>query len=262
MGAFWAKPGVGPTRINHAPELGFVGVPTLLGLLCLVGGFLGPQLTHVLEPYAASVPTGEHGHGLALWHGFTLPLGLSALALLGGALLFWRRRRSRGCDVPARAEADEFYRRSMRSIDWLAVETTARTQRARSPSTCPRSRRRSPVGHGVLMTVREWPSEVVWFDRPGQLVVGGVTAAAGIMLVSYRGRVRAFLTLGVTGYGTALLFLLHGAPDPALTQVLVETASLLMPFLLGGRCRSSSPTACCSPPAGGGWCWRSASERR
>ena len=233
-GAFWAKPGVGPTRINHAPELGFVGVPTLLGLLCLAGGFLGPQLTHVLEPYAASVPTGEHGHGLALWHGFTLPLGLSALALLGGALLFWRREAISRVQAtfPRVLEADEFYRRSMRSIDWLAVETTARTQRGSLALYLSAILTTLVVlVGGVLMTVREWPSQVVWFDRPGQLVVGGVTAAAGIMLVSTRGRVRAFLTLGVTGYGTALLFLLHGAPDLALTQVLVETASLLM-FLL------------------------------
>jgi multicomponent Na+:H+ antiporter subunit A len=43
-----------------------------------------------------------------------------------------------------------------------------------------------------------------------------------------RGRVRALLLVGATGYGTALLFLLHGGPDLALTQVLVETVSLIV----------------------------------
>lgn len=33
---------------------------------------------------------------------------------------------------------------------------------------------------------------------------------------------------GATGYGTAMLFALHGAPDLALTQVLVETTSLVI----------------------------------
>src|SRR5690606_15413281 len=33
---------------------------------------------------------------------------------------------------------------------------------------------------------------------------------------------------GVTGYGSAMLFLLHGAPDLALTQVLVETTTLVV----------------------------------
>ena len=37
---------------------------------------------------------------------------------------------------------------------------------------------------------------------------------------------RAVLLVGVTGYGVAMLFLLHGAPDLALTQVLVETVSI------------------------------------
>ena len=36
------------------------------------------------------------------------------------------------------------------------------------------------------------------------------------------------MLVGVTGYGTALLFLLHGAPDLALTQVLVETVTLVV----------------------------------
>ena len=52
---------------------------------------------------------------------------------------------------------------------------------------------------------------------------------------------------GVTGYGTALLFLLHGAPDLALTQVLVET--LTAGGLRAGAApaaRRTSPTARCS----------------
>ena len=36
------------------------------------------------------------------------------------------------------------------------------------------------------------------------------------------------LLVGVTGYGTAMLFLLHGAPDLALTQFLVETLTLVV----------------------------------
>ena len=43
-----------------------------------------------------------------------------------------------------------------------------------------------------------------------------------------RGRLRAVMLAGVTGYGVAVLFLLHGAPDLALTQVLVETVTLVV----------------------------------
>ena len=36
------------------------------------------------------------------------------------------------------------------------------------------------------------------------------------------------MLVGVTGYGVAMLFLLHGAPDLALTQMLVETVTLVI----------------------------------
>ena len=61
---------------------------------------------------------------------------------------------------------------------------------------------------------------------------------------------------GLTGYGTALLFLVHGSPDLALTQFLVETLSLVVFVLVlrrlpagsgraGCRCRSA-----CAWPSG------------
>ena len=46
-----------------------------------------------------------------------------------------------------------------------------------------------------------------------------------------RNRLAAVLTVGFTGYGIAMIFALHGAPDLALTQFLVETL-LLVVFVL------------------------------
>ena len=50
-------------------------------------------------------------------------------------------------------------------------------------------------------------------------------------MVAQRRRFVAVLMLGTIGYGMAVIFLLQGAPDLALTQVLVETISLVV-FLL------------------------------
>ena len=60
--------------------------------------------------------------------------------------------------------------------------------------------------------------------------------------------------VGVTGYGCAVLFVLHGAPDLALTQVLVETVTPRR--LRAGAApaaRSTSPTGRCGRPATPGW---------
>lgn len=48
------------------------------------------------------------------------------------------------------------------------------------------------------------------------------------MAAKSRGRVRGVLLVSVTGYGLAAIFLTWGAPDLALTQVLVETVTLVI----------------------------------
>ncbi len=223
-----------PTVLTKRPALGFQAAPLLLGAAGLVAGFLGDGLTRVLGPYVSTVSVGKAAYPLALWHGFTLPLALSAVALAGGVLIFWQREgvarvQATFPEVPA---ADEFYRRTMRGLDWVAVEATARHQRGSLAIN---------VGTilgvfvvlvgGSLFTMPAWRLNLVAYDSLGQVAVGLVVCVAAVNLMFVRGRIRAVLTLGVTGYGTALLFLLHGAPDLALTQVLVETASLLV-FLL------------------------------
>ncbi|MFT3877589.1 MAG: Na+/H+ antiporter subunit A [Propioniciclava sp.] len=223
-----------PVVIKHAPEAGFLAGPVLLGVLCLVAGFLGGPITEVMSSYTHGIEVGGHPHSLALWHGFTIPLALSAVAITGGVLLFWQRDvvgRVQGT-FPQVAAANDFYRWSMRLLDILAVEVTARTQRGSLASylSVILSVFVVTVG-GTLLLLPAWPTELYAFDTPAQLVVGAIICVAAVSLITVRGRIRAIITVGVTGYGTALLFLMHGAPDLALTQVLIETASLLV-FLL------------------------------
>ena len=80
---------------------------------------------------------------------------------------------------------------------------------------------------GVLLFVTDWPMAPIVADNIGQVVVAIVMIAAAFLAASSRGRLKAVILVGVTGYGTVLLFVLHGAPDLALTQVLVETVTLV-----------------------------------
>ena len=223
-----------PTPLRARPTAGFLAAPALLGVAGLVGGFAGEWLTTLLSGYVAQVHVGRPAYHLALWHGFSVPLALSLTALVGGALLFWQRERVAEIQAtfPKVPAADGFYRYTMRGLDWLAVELTARHQRGSLAAN---------IGTilgvfvllvgGTLFTLPQWNVAAVAYDSVAQVAIGVVVCIAAINLTMVRGRVRAVLTLGVTGYGTALLFLVHGAPDLALTQVLVETATLLV-FLL------------------------------
>lgn len=236
-GAFAAKQGVDPTPVVDAPS-GFLAAPALLAGLSLVLGFLGPWETRLLQPYASTMPHGDGGARLLLWHGVNLALLLSLLALAVGVLMF--RRRVAFAAIQAalgqQASADRAYRSAMRHLDRTAVEVTSLTQRG-SVATylsvilvvvvlLPGS---------VLLTSGHWPDRVVWWDTPAQLVVGSIVVLGAVLTVRSRRRLKAVVMVGVTGYGTATLFLIHGAPDLALTQALVETVTLVVFVLVMRR---------------------------
>jgi len=232
-GAFATKPGVEPTRIAHPPSAGFVAAPLLLATAVLAGGLLGGPLTTVLDAYAATLPDGAQSHGLTLLPSWGAPLAASLVAIAIGAVLFWQRQRIAVLQhsFPKVPAAAEFYRVTMARLDRLAVEVTDRTQRGSLASYVATI---LVVVTGVIFfamaAVQRWPS-VYLADNWAQVAIGAVMIVTAFLVATSRGRVRAVVLLGVTGYGTALLFLVHGAPDLALTQVLVETVTLLV-FLL------------------------------
>ncbi len=91
-GTFARKSGVADTEPHGLHGLGVV--PSVLAVAGLAFGLLTPVVAHGLEPAAtaAALPEGEVPH-LALWHGLEPALGLSAITLVGGVLLFLARRR-------------------------------------------------------------------------------------------------------------------------------------------------------------------------
>lgn len=228
-GAFAAKDGVGDTPVAEVGPIAVV--PTVLAAGTLVGGLLGHSLTGALEPAVALVAVGHDPHGIALWHGLGLPLAMSAVAWLVGAAMFVGRRSVARFQsgVPHLPDAEEVYQQLMRGLDRFAVEITARTQRGSLPIY---------LGAillvlvllpgGTLLFVRDWHTAPRLADNVAQPLVGLLMIIAAVLAASSRGRLKAVVLVGVTGYGCTLLFVLHGAPDLALTQVLVETVTLVV----------------------------------
>ncbi|MDO5683964.1 MAG: MnhB domain-containing protein, partial [Propionibacteriaceae bacterium] len=93
---------------------------------------------------------------------------------------------------------------------------------------------------------------ILLFESPAQLAVALLVAVTAVAAVNSLRRFRAVFLVGVTGYGSAMLFLLHGAPDLALTQVLVETVSLVVFVLVLRRFSPYFPDAV----SGGVRAWR------
>jgi len=82
-------------RLPHEPPPYLRAPVEILVAICLLVG-IAPAYTvaPLLAAAAASVVGGPlPPYSLAIWHGFSLPLLMSALALIGGAAMYWQRRR-------------------------------------------------------------------------------------------------------------------------------------------------------------------------
>ncbi|GAA2163522.1 multisubunit sodium/proton antiporter MrpA subunit /multisubunit sodium/proton antiporter MrpB subunit [Humibacillus xanthopallidus] len=234
-GAFATKPGVPPTPIT-VPHPGFVLSPLLLGVGCLALGLLAPFESPWLMPYAVTLPTGASPEPLALWHGVTVPLLLSLVSLGVGVALFAQREAFARAQarVPALVDGERGFARTLRAVDRGAVETTAVTQRGSLPIYLASILLVFVALPGMAAVTQGRLPEVRLWDNPAQAVVGALMIAAAVLVLVTRRRLTAVMLVGATGYGVAMLFVLHGAPDLAITQMLVETVSLVV-FVLALR---------------------------
>ncbi|UFU02765.1 Na+/H+ antiporter subunit A [Ruania suaedae] len=231
-GAFARKPGVEETRLDReAPGLFVPGV--VLAVLGLATGLVPGLGERLFERYAGTYPAGEPGH-LTLWGGIGPALLLTIVVIAAGAGLFAARHpveRLQGA-VSLAPDSDRLYRTMMRRLDRGAVAVTSYTQRGSLPVY---------LGTILLVTVGAVSIALIGsgagigpvraFDVPAQALLAGVIVLGAILTARARRRLKAVVLMGITGYGVVVLFALHGAPDLALTQALVETIALVV-FIL------------------------------
>lgn len=232
-GAFWTKKdatGAARPRTEWPdPPLGFLAAPVILGGLSLLIGAFAPQLDKALAGYADTMPdTGSEPYHLALWHGLAPALLLSLASIAAGALLFWLVQRTHWTKRLLPFTATDVYNATMRAIARLAVATTSTTQRGSLP-----------VYVGTIFVVfvaaqatalvmgSDYTVQLDGWQTPMQIVVAPIMILAGLVAVRARKRYTGVVLVSVTGLGMVMLFATSGAPDLALTQILVETVTLV-----------------------------------
>ncbi|WP_261624568.1 Na+/H+ antiporter subunit A [Nesterenkonia marinintestina] len=231
------------TRFHGPVDLVFLAAPAVLTLATVVFAFWPAPIEAMISPYTDLFGPIEPGASityLALWHGFTIVLGLSALTWVLGALMFVGRRGIAAAQerVPALVDAERSYRASIRGIDAFSQALTSRTQSG-------------SLGHylfiilavatvlplvAVIYVKGGIPTPDAWIiaEEPLQVVLGVIVVAGGIGAVLAPKRFMAVLMVGLCGYGIAGLLGLQGAPDLALTLLLVESIILVV-FVLALR---------------------------
>jgi len=229
-GAFARKPGVRQTEPHALHGLGVV--PAVLAVTGVVLGLAVTLVAHGLEPagIAAGLAEGEPAPHLALWHGIEPALGISLLTLVGGGALFLLRDRVTALQhrLSGTPSASSVYRRMMRGLDRGATLLTAGVQRGSLPYYL--AVILSVFVAGALANLvlgGPWAFSVRFADSWGQVPVVVVMGIAAIGVLSAKTRFAAAVLVGITGYGMSVLFVLHGAIDLALTQLVVETVTLI-----------------------------------
>ncbi|MEV6251868.1 Na+/H+ antiporter subunit A [Nocardia sp. NPDC051929] len=212
----------------HPPGALFLAAPVILAVASLAAGLAPSWLDARLRPYAETLAAVPFSH-LALWHGFDAALASTLLIVAVGVVLWRLRGRFAESAHPRLGNADRAYDATLRAMDTLSLRMTGAVQRG----SLPLSQAAILVTLIVLPTVllalgtRTGVTLRLW-DSPLQAAIGAIMAVSALAATVLRNRLASVLVVGVTGYGSGVIFALHGAPDLALTQFLVETLTLVI----------------------------------
>jgi multicomponent Na+:H+ antiporter subunit A len=253
MGVAGLLAGVAPFRgaptgaAGHEPGWPLWMPPLILASAGVAAGMVPSMLD---APTAAAVSAILHAPSevaLAVWHGLSPAAILSGLTLLGVAIAYtlrldvrtrlWRPAHGTeglytgglaALDALSRTIAPPLHSASLRSYVMVIVLTTM------------------IVTGSALVTIPGFatsPPEIDVQLHEFLVVVAVITGALATTLA--RSPMAAVLSLGVVGYGVAMIFLMFGAPDLAMTQFSVETLTVVIYVLVFRYFRSLGPL---SPP--------------
>ncbi|MFC4126149.1 Na+/H+ antiporter subunit A [Nocardia rhizosphaerae] len=227
-GAFGVTANPDPSMRWHAPGPLLLAPPAVLAVAGLAAGLGTGALDRWLSPYAASLPGVLDAH-LALWHGVNGPLVVTVLVIVAGIALFGIRSRIGEPLHPRLGNADRNYDAALRAMDRLSLRITGTVQSGSLPVSQAMILGTLIVLPTVLLAMGTRTGvELRLWDSPLQAAIGAIMVAMALAATVLRNRLASVLVVGVTGYGCGVIFALHGAPDLALTQFLVETLTLVI----------------------------------
>ena len=220
----------------HDPGFGLWGGPALLVVLVVLIGVAPMSMAGWLVDLAATAVTGapQHAH-LALWHGVNLPLILSIIAVMGGALLLRAHAPLLSAWTGApRPDAKAIFDRGNDALVAVARTITDSINTGSMPRALA----------AFTLTVL-FCGGLAWFSGqigpvtrpmlPVQFVPAAVwlitMIATACMVFFHRVRVLALILIGIVGLMISAYFAYFSAPDLALTQISVEVVTVILLLL-------------------------------
>ncbi|MFA8385949.1 MAG: monovalent cation/H+ antiporter subunit A [Pelagibaca sp.] len=231
---------LGPVRDDypakpHDPPFGLWAAPALLVILVVLIGVM-PFLADGIVAAAASAVTGaELVPHLKIWHGVTPALFMSIIAVVGGAVLLMLHAPLDKAWIKApRPEAKAIFDRLIAACLAMTRSVTEVTHNG------------AISRYLAIFTVSSVALGAIAFAGGGlsaptrdMLPVPAIIAVGWLMLVvatisvvtMHHHRFRALVLIGIIGLAISAGFVYMSAPDLALTQISVETVTIMLLLL-------------------------------
>jgi len=241
------------TEVHHRPGAALEAPALLLAIVSLLAGLAVGRLTPVLDRLGADLGGGAPGIDLALWHGVTPVLVTTLAVVAAGLAVEVGRRRLAALLRPGRLPAGDV---AFDAVHDGVVGVGARVRVTSEAHGLPVYLAPPLAVAAALLLLGLLRTPVVGVSPTGPALDWGLLAllAAGVLGVTQsRSRIGAVAGLGLVGFLVAGWFVLHGAPDLALTQLLVESLTVALvvvvfrrlpdTFAAGGRLRHGAAGA-------------------
>jgi len=239
-----------PIRVQHGETIGLTLPPLVFGLVGISLGF-APWLVAqpLIQPAASMIYGSPIDVSFKLWHGLTPMLAFSVLVVVLGGLLAWfwepihlalRRRR-----VLELLLADRGYDDVLRWTLAIAARSTAVLQNGdmRHYAAITAAAVTGLVAYGLFSAAGPIvPSVEPEPLRPYLVIVAALILVGALVAAGSTSLVTAIVGVGLAGYGLAMIFLLNGGPDLALTQFAVETLFVVIVVAVLLRLPISAPS--------------------
>ena len=222
---------------HDAPRLMRLPLVILVAHCLIVGIFPGLTVAPFLRLAAASVLGSPlPAFDLAVWHGFNLPLAMSAAALILGISLYAVRHQlfALHAQLFPGVDAHSLFSQLVEGAfgaarRWTAATANGSLQRSLALLFCA-----AAAAMAVPLVRGLWPPlgpPPVPLD--GLTLFGGLAMITGAVLTVrwHRRRFLALIPLSVVGLMCALAFVRFSAPDLALTQLAIEVVTIILLLL-------------------------------
>ncbi|MFP4974309.1 Na+/H+ antiporter subunit A [Paenibacillus sp. CN-4] len=230
-------------RQPHEAPLGLLLPPVVLASLAIVFGLFPNLLSlSLIEPALAAIHPGVLSHGehfevhISFWHGWTAEIFMTLGVVVLGTLLYlgYRRRGPMYRENPDRISLNRLYDWTLRAGGRGANRLTSVYMTGSSRDYLVYIFLFLILALGTMLVIT--PGITFGMENYApvslyEMLVVIVMALSAFAVPFARSRVVAILFTGGVGYMVTLLFVLFRAPDLALTQMIVETVSVVL-FLL------------------------------